>query len=215
MRQVVVIHGGHVFSSHEEFLSYLRNYTIESLEHFKRKDWKSSLEKELEGRYEIILPKMPCKDNAKYLEWKIWFEKILPFLQDDVVLIGHSLGGKFLAKYLSEEKFPVRVGSTILIAAPFEQSTRKYADFVLNDPLTLLEQQVGKIFSITAKTTPSSPSPNSRNIRRRSRARPRASSTTVATLIKKLSPNLSWILKVFNAYSYILWTSDIHKNRWG
>lgn len=154
MRQVVVIHGGHVFSSHEEFLSYLRNYTIESLEHFKRKDWKSSLEKELEGRYEIILPKMPCKDNAKYLEWKIWFEKILPFLQDDVVLIGHSLGGKFLAKYLSEEKFPVRVGSTILIAAPFEQSTRKYADFVLNDPLTLLEQQVGKIFFYHSKDDP-------------------------------------------------------------
>ena len=145
MKQVVAIHGGHVFSSYEEYLSHLRNYKVESLDHFQKKRWKDALQKELGNEYNVILPRMPSRENAKYVEWKIWFEKLTPFLEDGVIFVGHSLGGKFLAKYLSEEKFPKKIAATFLIAAPFDRSTREHTDFVLPGALKLLRKQGGQI----------------------------------------------------------------------
>lgn len=135
-----------MFESYDEYFSYLQNYKIESLEYFRRKGWKPFLEKGLGENHEVILPNMPCKENAKYAEWKIWFEKIIPFLEDDVVLIGHSLGGKFIAKYLSEETFSKKILATILVATPFNRSRREHADFILPNSLAMLEQQGGKLF---------------------------------------------------------------------
>jgi len=43
---------------------------------------------------------MPCIENAKYNEWKIQFEKYLKRTDNDLILIGMSLGGIFLTKYL-------------------------------------------------------------------------------------------------------------------
>ena len=63
---------------------------------------------------------MPLKENAKYEEWKIHFEKYFGFLEDDVVLIGWSLGGIFLAKYISENEFPKNIRSVFLIGAPYD-----------------------------------------------------------------------------------------------
>lgn len=61
---------------------------------------------------------MPNKGNAQYQEWKIWFERMLPFLNHNVILVGHSLGGIFLARYLATTTFPKRIKMVILIAAP-------------------------------------------------------------------------------------------------
>src|SRR5688572_30779020 len=98
-KQVLVIHGGDAFPSYKEYLDFLLNFPIELKDLF-RKNWKSFLAEKLGPDYEAIAPQMPNKNNAKYAEWKIWLKKILPLLEDEVVLIGHSLGGVFLAKYL-------------------------------------------------------------------------------------------------------------------
>ena len=105
-KQVVVIHGGDTFETYEEYLNFLRGYEID-IERYKsdKRDWKPWLRQRLGSDYEVILPIMPNKTNARFDEWKIWFEKFIPFLHDNVLLIGHSLGGTFLAKYLSENKF--------------------------------------------------------------------------------------------------------------
>ncbi len=154
MKQVVVIHGGHIFESQEEYLSHLQNYKIGSLEYFKRTGWKPSLVKELGEGYEVILPSMPCKENAKYPEWKIWFEKMIPFLEDNVILVGHSLGGKFLARYLAEETFSRKILAVILIASPFDRSSRKHTDFFLPDSLAMFERQGGNIILFHSKDDP-------------------------------------------------------------
>ena len=121
-KQVIVIHGGDSFDTYEEFLDSLKNWEV-SLESFLPKsDWKSVLQSELGEEYEVLLPRMPNKQNAKYDEWKIWFEKMLPFARDNALLVGHSMGGLFLVKYLSENEFPKKISGLFLVAAPHSRT---------------------------------------------------------------------------------------------
>ena len=118
-KQIIVIHGGHTFNTTKEYISFLLNYKID----FARilgKGWKGSLQEKLGKGFEVVLPIMPNPSNAKYAEWKIWFEKLFPFLEKEVVLVGHSLGGIFLVKYLSENKFPKKILAAFIVAAPFD-----------------------------------------------------------------------------------------------
>jgi hypothetical protein len=156
MKQIVAIGGGNVFPTYEEYFSSLKDFIPESIEYFKEsQDWKSSLQNTLGDAYEVLIPRMPNRNNAKYLEWKIWFEKIFPFLNDEVILVGHSLGASFLAKYLSEESFPKKIVATLLVAGPYDSDgQRAMVEFNLPDSLTLLAQQGGKIFLYHSKDDP-------------------------------------------------------------
>ena len=117
-KQVVVIHGGRAFRTHEKYIEYLKNKKV-SLEYFLyKKGWKDDLSSALGEKFEVLVPHMPNKQSAKYEEWKLWFEKLLPFLKDEVILVGHSMGGIFLAKYLSENEFLKKIGAIFLVAAP-------------------------------------------------------------------------------------------------
>jgi len=141
-KQIIVIHGGYTFNTGKEYISFLLNYKID----FARilgKGWKDSLQEKLGKGFEVVLPKMPNPSNAKYAEWKIWFEKLFPFLGKEVVLAGHSLGGIFLVKYLSENKFPKKILATFIIAAPFDDKDPKHslADFKPKKDLSGLQNQ--------------------------------------------------------------------------
>lgn len=136
--QVIVIHGGDAFHTHEEYLQFLRDFPV-TIEYFRPKwDWKRSLPDRLGERYDVLAPQMPNKSNAQYAEWVLWFEKVIPFLEDGVILIGHSLGGTFLVKYLAEHTFPRRIGALLLVAAPFGRSSKHVddlGDFVMTRSL--------------------------------------------------------------------------------
>ena len=146
-KQIIIIHGGDTFDTYKQYISFLKSFKID-FEKMINKGWKDNIEKGLGKGFEVVLPKMPNAFNAKYLEWKIWFEKIIPFFENKVVLIGHSLGGIFLAKYLSENKFPKEILATFLVAAPYNNKDSDYslADFTLKKDLGLLQSQSGKLF---------------------------------------------------------------------
>ncbi|MEK7552071.1 MAG: alpha/beta fold hydrolase [Patescibacteria group bacterium] len=139
-KQIVVIHGGDTFETYEEYLNFLRKYEID-IEKYKtdKKRWRSWIRKGLGKDYEVIIPEMPNDYNAQYEEWKLWFEKLIPFLNDEVVLIGHSLGGTFLAKYLSENKFPKKIKAVFLVAAVYDKDSDGYGlvSFALPNKLNL------------------------------------------------------------------------------
>ena len=147
-KQVVVIHGGDNFGTHEEYIAFLKEFAIKSLDFFLHTGWKQSLQDKLGSQYEVIRPEMPNAFNARYEEWKIWFEKLIPLLNPNVILVGHSLGGIFLAKYLSENKISKKILATFFIAAPFDEEDAEYEllDFNLPPSLKLLAEQGGKIF---------------------------------------------------------------------
>lgn len=145
--QILLVHGGMTFKNKKDFLFFLKNRKI-SID--KKIRWYDSyLDKQLGSRFEIIRPAMPLKENAKYKDWKIHFERYLPYLRNDLVLIGGSLGGVFLAKYLSEHKFPKRVRSVYLVCPPFDNTLSGedlLGGFKLKSNLTLLEKNSKNLY---------------------------------------------------------------------
>ncbi len=118
--QIVIIHGGMTFKNKKDYLHYLKTRKI-SIEGKIR--WRDDyLDKKLGEYCEIIRPRMPLQDNAKYEEWKIHFERYFSHLRNNIILIGQSLGGTFLAKYLSENKLPKKILSLYLIGSAFDNT---------------------------------------------------------------------------------------------
>ncbi|MCL9971985.1 MAG: alpha/beta hydrolase [Candidatus Pacebacteria bacterium] len=173
MKQVLVIHGGDSFKTYDEYLASLQAYELDDPRMPRGKGWKSLLGERLGSDYQVIAPRMPNAANARYGEWKIWFEKHIPFLDEKVILIGHSLGGCFLARYLSEEKFPKTILSTFLIAAPFGPGEDGHlTEFVPHGPFTLFEAQGGWCTYTTRRMTKSCRSQNVKSIAQHSQLQP-------------------------------------------
>jgi predicted alpha/beta hydrolase family esterase len=149
-----VIHGGNAFDTYEEYFEYLQNKEV-SLEKLQAKDWKMLLQDNLGDGFEVFLPKMPNSQNAVYKEWCVWFEKFLPLLNDGVILVGHSLGAVFLAKYLSEHTVTKKIKATLLVAPPFGRDLGEpLPQFSITESLTKFEAQGGKIVIFHSKDDP-------------------------------------------------------------
>src|SRR5262245_26007592 len=117
-KQVVLIHGGDSFRSRREFLRALKTWPVSIKTFLPGSDWKGSLPQVLGRGWQVLSPKMPNKMNARYQEWEIYLQRMLPFVKNNAVVIGHSLGAMFLVKYLSKHWWPKRLKALILIAAP-------------------------------------------------------------------------------------------------
>lgn len=149
-QQIVHIHGGMAFNSFDDFLKTLKTLEFDKDREKKSKErWARNYQSFLPDRYDILNPSMPCGDNASYQAWKIWFEKIIPHLEPQVILVGHSLGGSFLAKYLSEENFPLKIEQLHLVSAvyDYEDEIEQLGDFRLdNFPGKLSKAIIGDIY---------------------------------------------------------------------
>ncbi len=145
--QIFIIHGGMTFKSHKDYLHFLKTRKI-SIE--KRISWAGEyLEKSLGKNYEIVRLRMPLQDNAQYEDWKICFQRYVPYFNSKTILFGNSLGGIFLAKYLSEHKLPKKVLSTYLICAPFDGTITGedlVGGFKLKSDISLLEKNSKNLY---------------------------------------------------------------------
>ena len=151
-QQILFIHGGETFDSYEDYIKFISEKRQVRIEDLKGKiRWRNHLQEDLGNNYEVLLPQMPCGWNAKYSEWKIWFEKLFPFFQKNIILIGGSLGGIFLAKYLSENDFPVKIKAIFLVAAPYDGCL---GDFALEESLEKFSVQCPKIFLYHSEDDP-------------------------------------------------------------
>ena len=146
MQQIIVIHGGTTFQEYDKYLESLSTKKL-NIDRFVYKPmWKELLQENLGDNYQVLTPSMPNKTNARYSEWKIWFEHLSSLFTDDCILIGHSLGAIFLAKYLSENNLGVNIKATILIAAPYDDdSNEDLGDFKITSLSNKLSEQAGKL----------------------------------------------------------------------
>jgi uncharacterized protein len=128
MKQIVIIHGGDSFLSHEAYIKHLKGTTLDLDRLRPSKRWKDTIIETFSDA-DVLTPTMPNSANAQYNEWEIWFEKIIPFFSDDVRLIGHSLGAMFLAKYLHKHPLKKPVRQLVLLAAGYDDDTEGYGSF--------------------------------------------------------------------------------------
>lgn len=144
-QQALFIHGGQTYPSYDAYVEDLKTFTVDPYK--EKKKWRMTLGQRLGDEFEVLQPEMPNKLNAHYQEWKIWFDKHIPFLRDNLVLIGHSLGASFLIKYVSEEALPVSVQALYLISAPyFSDTTKEGGDFSFEESiLPSLAKKVDKL----------------------------------------------------------------------
>jgi uncharacterized protein len=78
-----------------------------------------SLRAMLGSEYNVRYPKMPEEEDQGYEVWKTQISRELAALDDEVILVGHSIGSSMLLKYLSEENVENPVVGIFLIAAPY------------------------------------------------------------------------------------------------
>lgn len=127
-KQIFIIHGGDSFASYEAYLANLKQSSIEYDRLKPSRRWKDSLA-EAFPEADILTPTMPNSANAQFDEWKIVFEKLIPFFGDDVRLIGHSLGAMFLANYLHTHPLKQPVAQLILLAGGYNEEGEDYGQF--------------------------------------------------------------------------------------
>jgi len=150
--QILMIHGGMTFKNRKDYLHYLKTMSIRIGD---MPSWSGDyFTKSLGRNFEIIRPQMPQGFDAKYEDWKIYFERHIPYLRNNVILIGKSLGGIFLAQYLSENKFPKKILATYLICAPFDDTVvgeDLVGGFKLKKDLSLLEKNSKNLILMFSK----------------------------------------------------------------
>ncbi len=144
MKQIFIIHGGQSFSSYSAYISNLKSKSIEyeCLKYSQR--WREWIAQNM-PRADVLLPNMPSSDNAQYEEWKIYFEKMIPFFRKDVQLVGHSLGAMFLAKYLQNYPLSHPLRRLILIAGVYDKKVSGESNSFLplkTDRLYLSAQEI-------------------------------------------------------------------------
>ena len=138
---IVYIHGGMTFSTERKYVQYLRRRPVSLT---KKEKWSGAyLEVRIGKRFHLLRLRMPLVDNAKYRDWALHFERYLPHLGNDAILIGESLGGIFLAKYLSEHRLRAPARAIYLVCPPFDNTLPReelVGGFVLPKNLTLLQR---------------------------------------------------------------------------
>jgi predicted alpha/beta hydrolase family esterase len=141
--QILMVHGGMTFKNEKEYLHFLKTRKVSTK---KRPYWEADLEEKLQKKFEIIRPRMPLQDNAKYRDWELAFERYVPLLRKNSILIGSSLGGIFLAQYLSQHKLPQKALS--VYSLPSEDLV---GGFKLRADLSLLEKNCKNLHLLFSK----------------------------------------------------------------
>ncbi len=78
--------------------------------------WFKSIKEYLEkNNIECFAPSFPNTENPVYTEWKAHFEKeVLSQINENTIILGHSLGCGFIQRYLTEEE--LKIAEIVLVA---------------------------------------------------------------------------------------------------
>ncbi|MFT6829782.1 MAG: putative alpha/beta hydrolase family esterase, partial [Candidatus Paceibacteria bacterium] len=123
-QQILHIHGGMPAINYQNYIDMITSWDYDPYKTSNR--WSRRYDEFLGENFEIIRPEMPNGGYAHYKAWDVWFQKVLPYIKDEVTLVGHSLGGGFLMKWMSQNKFPMKIKQLHLVAPTFDHSAPDY-----------------------------------------------------------------------------------------
>lgn len=105
--------------------------------------WVPFLKSSLGPGYDVVAPEMPTPKYPQFAKWKNLIKKTIAGIRGPIILVGHSLGGTVLLKYLAEVAIPNPITGLYLIASPYFSGDQgwNYQDFFIHkDPTELLGQ---------------------------------------------------------------------------
>lgn len=103
MKTAIILHG----------MPTKKEYMMSRTPSQSNRHWLAWLQKQLILKNILAqTPEFPTPYNPKYKEWCKMFERF--DINEDTMLVGHSLGGGFLVRWLSEHR--TRVGKVALVA---------------------------------------------------------------------------------------------------
>lgn len=110
------------------------------------------LRSKLSHEYTIRFPTITQPASPTYEKFKKMFERTLPDISSPVVILGHSLGGSTVLKYLSEEHPPVNIEALLLLSTPFWKSDMK--EYRLKDNFQRSLDTIPRVFIYHSRHDP-------------------------------------------------------------
>ena len=107
------------------------------------------LKSKLPGRFQILFPIIEKPSSPTYNKFKKMFKVAFAKITEPVIVVGHSLGGSTLLKYLSEEKPGVSILGLFLVSTPHWKSNMR--EFQLKENFQTSLKDIPKIFLYHSK----------------------------------------------------------------
>ena len=107
------------------------------------------LKTKLAGEFEILFPTIEKPNSPTYEKFKKMFASTFNDITEPIILVGHSLGGSTLLKYLSEEKPDISITALFLVATPYWKSNMK--EFQLKENFQASLKNIPAIFLYHSK----------------------------------------------------------------
>src|SRR5215204_5115168 len=107
------------------------------------------LKSKLSDEFEILFPIIEKPKTPTYEKFRKMFASSFAKITEPVILIGHSLGGSTLLKYLSEEKPDISISGLFLVATPHWKGNMK--EFQLKENFQFFLKDIPAIFLYHSK----------------------------------------------------------------
>lgn len=78
-----------------------------------------SLRRALGAGYDVQYPRMPDEEHCPYHAWQAEIDARLASIKGAVTLVGHSIGGSVLLKYLCDRRSSPPISGLFVVAAPY------------------------------------------------------------------------------------------------
>lgn len=107
----------------------------------------ASLQKALGAEYDVRYPQMPGESEPEKQTWEAQIAKELEALDGKIILVGHSVGGFMLLRYLSEERIEKPIAGLFLLAAPsWDEENWNFDDLKLPPDLATKLSWIPQVF---------------------------------------------------------------------
>jgi uncharacterized protein len=110
------------------------------------------LKSKLSGEFKILFPIVEKPNSPTYSTYKKIFKAEFAKISEPFILIGHSLGGSVLLKYLSEEQPAASILGLFLVSTPHWKSNMK--EFELKKNFQASIKDIPAIFLYHSKNDP-------------------------------------------------------------
>lgn len=120
-QQVIFLNGAVPKENWDSYYDFLRSREYNPYEE-EFKNWNKTLGEKLGNDFEYLRAPFWDIKYADYEAWKIMFEKMFPYLRENLIIATTSLGSTFLMKYMGENEFPFRIQKLFFVCPAIDDT---------------------------------------------------------------------------------------------